>query len=227
MFLIRKLIDYQISPARVNRRPLGGRQKNYWSIKMKIDSDLIKESIIRFIIITGLIIAAGYYLYHNSVFISTHWPFQFLVSGIIVGIAYATFYKNNLSIGITILLIWYIVLTSLVSRNNSWGYILEGVYIGFFSAAVYLYILIIRKYIIENILVRFIISSILFGVINSLIIVFLSLLSQAIFVDMSKIIKPMILNLQIGAGIGLMLGIGIQLSDSFIKSILVKNNSTT
>ena len=55
---------------------------------MKIDNELIKESIVRFIIVTGLIIAIGYYLYEKSVFIPTHWPFQFLVSGITFPVYY-------------------------------------------------------------------------------------------------------------------------------------------
>ena len=195
---------------------------------MKIDNELIKESIIRFIIIAGLIIAMGYYLYQKSVFIPTHWPFQFFVSGITVGIAYATFNKNNLSIGITILLIWYIILTSLISKHNTWVLIMEGTYISFFSASVYLYKIIIRKYIIKNILVRIIISTILFGITNSLIIVFLNLFSpEMLLTNFHEIFTPMIMNLGIGSGIGLFLGIGIQLSDSFIKSMLLQNKITS
>ena len=195
---------------------------------MQIDNKLIKELIIRFLIITGLIIAIGYYLYENSVFTPTHWPFQFFVSGITVGIAYSTFYKNNHSMGIIILFIWYIFLTSLILKRDSWVFILEGTYISFFTASVYIYILIIQKYIKENILLRFIVSCILFGITNSLIVVFLNLLSpDKMLTDIQRILTPIILNLEIGAGIGLFFGIGVQLSDSFIKTILSQNKVTS
>lgn len=194
---------------------------------MKIDNELIKESAVRFIIISGLIIVAGYYLYQNSVFIPTHWPFQFLVSGIIVGIAYAAFSKNHFSTGAAILFVWYIILTSWISDHNTWVLILEGTYITIFSASVYLYIKIIQKYEIENILIRIIISAVLFGIINSLIVVILSLFSpQILLTNFQRVLSPMMLNFGIGTGIGLFFGIGVKLSDSFVKSVLMQNKIT-
>jgi hypothetical protein len=194
---------------------------------MKIDNELIKESAVRFIIISGLIIAAGYYLYQNSVFIPTHWPFQFLVSGITVGIAYAAFSKNHFSTGAAILFVWYIILTSWISDHNTWVLILEGTYITIFSASVYLYIKIIQKYEIENILIRIIISAVLFGIINSLIVVILSLFSpQILLTNFQRVLSPMMLNFGIGTGIGLFFGIGVKLSDSFVKSVLMQNKIT-
>lgn len=188
---------------------------------MKFNDKLIIRHIVRFLFVSGLIIAIGYSFYKESVFISTRWPFQFFGTGITLGIAYATFSTNNYRTAIGILLLWYIVFTGFLFEHNSWIFILNGTYIALTSAALYLYLIIIKKTFASNNIVRVIISGLLFGITNSLIILLLALFSSHfVFNNLSILLQPMLLNLRIGIIIGILTGIGINLTDLFIKSFL-------
>jgi hypothetical protein len=189
---------------------------------MKISFDLIKQSLIRFMMITGLIIAVGYLIYQESVFISTRWTFQFFISGITLGITYAMFKANHFREGFAILCLGYIAATCLISSPHSWLFILEGIYISFIAVAVYIYLIISRIYFNSTSLIRIIISGVLIGIVNSLIIIVLNLFPQKSSFDNTPIIMEYILlNLKIGVGIGLLFGIGVELSNWSIKSCLI------
>ncbi len=57
--------------------------------------ETLKQAIIRCFTISGLIIAIAFLIYRAEVFTPTMWPFQFLVSGITIGIAFTTFREKN------------------------------------------------------------------------------------------------------------------------------------
>jgi len=88
----------------------------------------IKQAIIRFIIIAGLIIAIAFLIYRIAVFTPTMWAYQYFISGITIGLAYVTFRDKNYRLGILLLLFWYIILVSNISEGNSWVFVLEGTY---------------------------------------------------------------------------------------------------
>ena len=188
---------------------------------MKFNDKLIIRHIVRFLIVTGLIIAAGYSFYKESVFISTRWPFQFFSTGISLGLAYAAFSTKKYRAAIGILLLWYIVFTGFLFEHNAWIFILNGTYIALTSAALYLYLKIIQKSFASSSIFQVILSGLLFGITNSLIIVLLALFSSHFeFNNLSILVQPMLLNLRIGIIIGLLTGISINLADLFIKSFL-------
>ncbi len=189
--------------------------------------ETFKYAIIRFVIISGLIIALAYWIYQIAVFTPTMWPFQYFISGVTIGLSYVTFYKKNYREGLVLLLLWYIVLVSIISKGNSWVFILEGTYICTIAFAVYLYIIIIGKPFIKNEISRIIVSTIILGLCNSFIIVILNLYSiQSIFAHFPDMFDAMFLNLKIGAILGLYMGIGIELSN-YIIDVVYKEKIVT
>ena len=155
--------------------------------------ETFKFAIIRFVIISGLIITLAYWIYQIAVFTPTMWPFQYFISGVTIGLSYVTFYKKNYREGLVLLLLWYIVLVSIISKGNSWVFILEGTYICTIAFAVYLYIIIIGKPFIKNEISRIIVSTIILGLSNSFIIVILNLYSiQSIFAHFPDMFDAMV-----------------------------------
>ncbi|MCX6121266.1 MAG: hypothetical protein NTX44_06565 [Ignavibacteriales bacterium] len=180
----------------------------------------LKQAIVRCFAISGFIIAIAFLIYRAEVFTPTMWPFQFLVSGITIGIAFTTFREKNYRGGIALLILWYLVLTIPTSQGNSWIFILEGVYAVIISAAVYLYIHIVGKSFIKNEIFRIITSTLIIGIFNSLIILVLGLYTlQSLFRNFPSIVDAMFLNLKIGGMLGLFMGVGIELSDYLIDTL--------
>jgi len=193
-----------------------------------INIERLKQSIIRFLIISGLIIALAYFIYQIAVFTPTMWAFQYFVSGITVGISYVTFQDKNYREGLVLLLLWYVILVSVIAKGNNWVFILEGVYICFIALGVYLYLVIISESFIKNEISRIIVSTIILGIFNSLIVVVLNLYSlQSIFDHFPNILDAMFLNLKIGLILGLFMGVGIELANYFVDVIFKAKKVTS
>ncbi len=178
------------------------------------------KEIVRFISISGFIIALAYLIYRDNVFTSTMWAFQYFVSSITIGIAYVTFKEKNFREGIALLLFWYIILVMSVSSENRDVFILEGVYAGITALAVYWYIITISKSFIKNEISRIIMAIIIIGLSNCLIVVILDLYGlQSIYSPFSETLNKMFFNFKIGATIGLFMGTGIELSNYLVDVV--------
>ena len=190
--------------------------------------ETLKLAIVRFVIISGFIIAVAYLIYQIAVFTPTMWAFQYFVSGITLGIAYVTFKEKNYREGIALLLLWYIILVGVISKGNHWVFILEGVYICIIALAVYLYIIIIKRSFVRNEISRIIVSTIIVGLSNSFIIVILELYRlQSISSPFPDMLNGMFLNFKIGATLGLFMGVGIELSNYFIDVVYKEKRNTS
>ena len=185
--------------------------------------EVFKQAIVRFISISGTIILLAYIVYRGDVFIPTHWPFQFLVSGITIGLSYAAFREKYTRQGTGLLTLWYVVLLGSVGQWYEWIFILEGTYIAVISLGVYLIIRIVQKPIINNAFLRIGTSMSVLAIANSLIIVILGFFSLSHFVSqLQQEFDAMSLNLKVGAMLGLFMGIGVELSDSFVRSMFLR-----
>jgi hypothetical protein len=187
------------------------------------DIEFLKQSIVRFISISGIIIAFAYLVYGRSVFISTQWPVQFFVSGITIGLAFITFRERYYREGLALLVLWYIILIGLATERHRWIFILEATYISIISIAVYFCIKIVQKLFISNEFLRIATFTVILGVSNSFIIIVLYLFSFSIILShLPQIFDAMYLNLKIGTMLGLFMGVGIELSDIVINSAFFK-----
>jgi hypothetical protein len=193
---------------------------------MNINIEQIKQGAVRFIAVAGLIIGVAYLVYHEYVFIRTTWPFQFFISGITIGLSYAVFYTNKIKEGIAILVLLFIVSSGFIAEHRAWNYVLQGTYISIMSCAVYLELFIRRKQYFTNRIMCIVIAGVVIGVSNSLIIVVLGLFSPlSSFAHFPIMLKALYLNLKIGTVMGLLFGIGSELSTYIISSFLVQKEA--
>jgi hypothetical protein len=189
----------------------------------KKNIDIIKQSLVRCISTSGFIIAIAYFIYQDSVFTPTHSPFQFLISGITIGISYTSFRNQNYREGLALLLLWYFIIIVSISERHTWLFILEGTYICIIAAAVYAYLNIIRKPFIKDEIFRIVTSTVIIGIANCLIIVVLNLYSlPSIFINFPNILDIMLLNLKIGVILGLLMGIGIELANYLVNILFIQ-----
>ena len=185
--------------------------------------EVFKQAIVRFISISGTIILLAYIVYYGDVFIPTHWPFQFLVSGVTIGLSYAAFREKYTRQGTGLLTLWYVVLLGSVGQWHEWIFILEGIYITVISLGVYFIIRILQKPMINNAFLRIGTSMGVLAIANSLIIVILGFFSLSHFVSqLQQEFDAMSLNLKVGAMLGLFMGIGVELSDSFVSPMFLR-----
>ncbi|HUI92336.1 MAG TPA: hypothetical protein VLX68_08825 [Chitinivibrionales bacterium] len=193
---------------------------------MSMNKNDLAQSVVQFLCISGLILAMAFLVYQRNIFIPTRWPFQFVVSGITIGLAYTAFKKRRVLTGLLALLLWYIVVTCVICNglHNSWLFILNGAYIGLIAVAVYVYLRIIQRPFASDKVIQIIISSVLMGIMNGFVVFVLRLHARAFSTGHSAFV--IMQNIRIGIGLGFLFGIGILFSDHLIKSssIQTKNN---
>lgn len=179
------------------------------------------NALLRFLIVSGLVIAAGYIVYRNALFIQTMWPYQFFLTGITVGIAYLAFKCNVRNAGFLILLIWFSMVLGnglLIGREalHSWHLILRSAYILGMTCAIYLYVHSLAKPLMRTFLHRIMAATILIAVMNGMIILILGILSSG---KPSEMLQAIYHNIAIGGQIGILTGIGIEIAEYVIGKL--------
>ena len=168
-----------------------------------------------FVIAIGM--TTGYLFYGSSIFVPTRPPFQFTLSSISAGLFYGVSKSLSYRNALAIALIWYVIST-LISVHNWWIFIVFLFYIAGISAAVYVYMIIVRRPLLNGILQRIVTASLLIGAFNALLILLLSVL-QLIFshLRLSMVPSAVVDNFQLGALIGLGVGVGIEMAEYSLK----------
>ncbi len=188
---------------------------------MESSKQLVVEGIIRFVAVTGLIIGVAFLIYDGAVFVPTVWPFQFLISGITLGISYAVFSAKRIKEGIGILALFFMFSSGVVTPHEIWHFVQNGVYIGVLACAVYVHLFLIRKRVVTNRIVSVVAAGAVIGIANGLVILVLSLFSPfAVWAHTSILLQAVHLNLRVGALAGLLFGIGIEISTFVIRRFL-------
>jgi hypothetical protein len=191
--------------------------------------ELLQQSILRFVIVAGVIIAIGYLIHHNFIFISTMSSFQFLLSGITIALSFSSFRVKCYREGLALLLLWFVILR-LFSERQAWSFVLGVTYICVIAAAVYFYLFFVEKFYIKSILIRIVISSITLVLANALIIVILMVIANLFshrpeYAHFPTILKVMLSNMIIGSQLGLLMGVGIELSDNLSNLLFIQKKS--
>ena len=180
-----------------------------------------KEAILRAVIVAGLVVAFGFVVFRPFIFIRTMVPYQFLVTGVTLGISYAAFKSRAPRIGFIALFAWYALLTGRHASQNIWSFILFGCYIIGITAAVYVYILVAGKSFVNGRTQRIIASTLIIGVANGLIALLLGSFSiQAVLASPRVFLEASFYNVLIGAVMGIVCGVGIELAEYVLISLL-------
>lgn len=173
--------------------------------------------LVRLALIPACVITVGYLLYSGNVFIPTMRPFQFVMSGITAGLAYAFFITRAYRTGIAALLVWYVIATGLLVDFNWWLPILDLGYIAGIGGTVRIYVEFRKHPVLPGPVLRTILAGTFFSLANGCIILFLSLFSpQIVLKDVERWASIVVGNMELGAVIGLAAGIGFELSDGLI-----------
>ncbi len=173
-----------------------------------------KHIILCAIVISGVGILVGFIFYRYSVFIPTMRPFQFAVSSISAGLAYA-FSKSSIQRHLLpALFVWYVVLTGLLVKLTWWSLILNFAYVGGITSAIFVYNYAASKPYSNRIILRIIYAGAIIAIANGLILMFLGIFSvKVIFFHFSVWLSAIEYNVEIGAVIGLAIGLGIEIAE--------------
>jgi hypothetical protein len=180
--------------------------------------DVVKHTILRLIVVVCSTAGFGFLFFRLSVFDMRMWASQFLTSGVTAAIFYAALKTPRWRDGFAALLIWYLVLTFLVAKYNSWLPILHFAYVAGIAAAVYLYTYFVRREIVRGLVQRVAAAGVITAVVNAVIIVFLGLFSwRTVFASPGYIASWVFKNLQIGTLIGIGFGTGVEIAEYIIR----------
>jgi len=184
---------------------------------------LWKQAALRGAIIAGLVVGFGYLVYDSAIFIHSMKPFQFLETGVTLGIAYAGFKSGFPRIGVIGLFVWYVLITGQHALNNSWSFILFGVYIIGITSAVYFYTRMVDRPLVRGRIRRIIAMSLIVGIANSVIVIFLGLLMlPAVLAETEIFLQAIYFNLTIGILMGALSGLGIEISEYLIAQLWLR-----
>jgi hypothetical protein len=181
---------------------------------MKTLQEIWTCAILRALIVTVLIMIVGFAFYRFWIFDTSMMPFQFTLSGVTAGIAYATAKGPSIRNGLAVLFLWYFVLTSAIFGFNTWLMKLDLIYVAGIAAAIFFYDYFVKKPFFNMAIKRIILAGVLVAVVNGLIIVILSTIaSRAMVWRVASTWYMVYKNTELGALIGLAGGCGIEIAE--------------
>jgi hypothetical protein len=175
----------------------------------------MKHALMRAVVVSGLGIGLGFVFYQFSVFTPTMKAFQFTMSSVTIGVAYAALKGHSTRNGLAALFVWYVVLTAGVIRDfNSWLLVLNLAYIGGMAAATYVHQRVLNTRFSTGRIQRIVLAGVTTALANGLIVLFLALFFlQAAIAHAAAIMETVYYNLQLGSLIGLATGSGMEVAE--------------
>jgi len=178
----------------------------------------LKQFMLRFLVVAGLGILAGFLRWGSLIFISRTMSFQFTQISLTAGLAYALFKRTPMLNSFLILFFWFLVFTALEAFGNRWMYVLNLTYIAGISFAIWVYLYLLGKSVIRTAIQRVACLTVAFGIVNTLHVIVLVLISwrssnaqNPHFI--SEVLNTCWFNFQTGILIGLAAGVGIEAVD--------------
>jgi hypothetical protein len=187
---------------------------------MNSNQDTWSRAVLRATVVAGTSILTGFAFYQWQVFTPTMKAFQFAMSGVSAGIAYAALKNQTPRDGLAALFVWYIILTGLIGEFNSWIPILNFVYVAGIASAIFLYEYILRKPFVHRAIQRVVIAGGLVSITNGVIVIVLLLFAPKVALAHQGVaVDAIYSNLKLGALIGLAVGIGIEFADYLMAKL--------
>ena len=179
----------------------------------------LKEFALRFIAMAGAGMLAGYLMFGSFIVNPVYMSFQFTVNSITAGLSYALLKWTSKLRSVVVLFCWFVLLTVLEDVNNRWMYLLNCTYIVGISGAMFAYLYLCDKPILNSPIRRIALLSLLVGLVNTLHVIILA----AISLGSSMFQNPHFFsncefNFEAGSLIGLAAGLGAEIVDrSFVQ----------
>jgi hypothetical protein len=192
---------------------------------MNHNFDIVKEGALRIIVVGGMAVGFGYLVFGSAVFkVHTTW-FEFVANGITIAIAYMAFKSPRIRDSFVVLFFWYLFLIAFVFvPHNSWNPITEASYVVGLTVAVYFFFFLNGKHIINGWFQRIICVVLLVGFAHGLIVLFLEVISLRVFIHPLRSLDWSFMNLKSGTVIGILCGVGMELSERIVNSQLFRRN---
>jgi len=181
---------------------------------------------LRFAIVSGTGLGIGAFLFKSAIFIPTLSSFQFTISSVTAGLAYAGLKSGSRRNALAALLVWCILLTSLAGPFHYWLLVLSVAYVSAIGFAIYLYLRTASKPFARGVVRRIALAGIYVALMNGMVVFVLQLirLTPSLSYPAIALHHPfdgVLLNLQYGAWIGTAVGFGIE-SVEYVISRLIK-----
>ncbi|MGA2623290.1 MAG: hypothetical protein ABSF91_05490 [Bacteroidota bacterium] len=186
---------------------------------MNSDNEVLKQAIVRTVVIASLVIVPGLIVFGTSVFNPLLTHFEFVANGITIAIGYAAFKAHRARDGFAALLVWYVLLTLMIfSPIYAWSFIMEASYVIGLTGSVYFYLWVNKRRYANNRVQRMIAAALILGLAHGLIVIFLEAVSLRVLVHPVKTFTWSYMNLRNGTVIGILSAVGMELSDYLVNS---------
>jgi hypothetical protein len=181
--------------------------------------DAFKQSLLRALIIAGIVTGFSYAVHGAAAFNSMYTAFEFFANGVAIGIAYAAFKVGQYRNGCAALLGWYVIFTGFIARSeHSWNYFMVASYIIFLAGAVYLCLRINNKWFANARIQRIIATTLIIALTHGIVVIFLQLVTGALFSHPLKALEWSYMNFRNGTLIGILSALGMELAEYAVAS---------
>jgi hypothetical protein len=177
----------------------------------------LKPLLVRLLVITTSGLLVGYLFRGSSIFNPSTVAFQFTFNSITAALFYSTMKSSSTRNALVVALVWYL-LSTLTYPKNVHMIVMYLVYVAAILAAVFFYIHLIRRTMFQGIVQRIVAFSLLTATLNGIVVIVLEIIwtifTGAHFQRTSAIVFE---NFQLGALIGLGVGVGIQIAEYMLS----------
>jgi len=177
----------------------------------------LKPLLVRLLVITTSGLLVGYLFRGSSIFDPSTVAFQFTFNSITAALFYSTMKSSSTRNAIVVALVWYL-LNTLTYPKNVHMIVMYLVYVAAILVAVMIYIRIIQRTMFQGIVQRIVAFSLLTGLLNGIVVIVLEIIWTVFAgVHFQRTSAIVVENFQLGALIGLGVGVGIQLAEKMLS----------
>lgn len=183
---------------------------------MAIGNSPVSLAILVIALIGGSVLVFSLIVYGAQVFNPAMSASAYTVNAITLGIGYTMWRSRNFRDGMTMLFVWYVVVTGLFFHPHAgwWNFTMEAVYLCGLACAAGLYVYVAdTKLQLWHWVQRWILWTLIIGIAHGCIIILLQVISMRIKLHPYQTLNYAYLNLRSGTMVGLISGIGLQLAE--------------
>ena len=189
-----------------------------------------REMVLRIALIGGSVYVLSFFVYGKLIFDPTMSPSAYGVNAVTLGISYAMFTARRFRDGFTMLLVWYIVVTGLFFHRHTgwWNFLMEAHYIIGLAGTAALYVYVIEKKLpLHHWVQRVILWTLLCGITHGIIVILMQIITARFFSHLPLVASYSYHNLRSGIMVGLISGLGLELSEYLLRKMKEKRGENT
>ncbi|HUI31614.1 MAG TPA: hypothetical protein VLX91_15495 [Candidatus Acidoferrales bacterium] len=189
---------------------------------MAAGSEMLKAAFVRILVVGGIVIVTSYVTFGSIAFEPLSLWFEFVVNGVTITLAYAALMSGRVWNVVVAEMLWcaFTLLVVPLPYGHRGNFVMVTSNVIALTLAVYLYILVVNRHIVNVPILRLIVAVLLVGLAHAVVVIFLPLAGVEVWLHPGRVLEWSILYVKNGMAIGIICAIGMELSEYLINLIV-------